>query len=64
MPDCDGLDAMLETTIDSTGVAVAPAFGSWFAELRKTQAVVMKADRQFREEQTALQKDKNKKNDG
>ena len=64
VPDYDGLDAMLETTIDSTGAAVAPAFGSWFAELRKTQAVVMKADRQFREEQTALQKDKNKKNDG
>ena len=25
MPDYDGLDAMLETTIDSTGAAVAPA---------------------------------------
>ena len=63
VPDYDGLDAMLETPIDSTGAAVAPAFGSWLAELRKTQAVVMRADRQLREEQTALQKDKNKKND-
>ena len=63
VPDYDGLDAMLETTIDSTGAAVAPAVGSRFAELRKTQAVVMKADRQSWEEQTTLQKDKNKKND-
>ena len=63
VPDYDGLDAMLETTIDSTGAAVALAVGSRFAELRKTQAVVMKADRQLREEQTTLPNDKYKKND-
>jgi hypothetical protein len=60
-PDYDGLDAMLEATIDSTGAALAPVFSSWFADVRRSQAVILKADRQFREEQAALNKTKGNK---
>ena len=55
-PDYEGLDGMLEASVDSSGVAYAPAFTSWFAEKRRSQATIMKADRQYREELVAQRK--------
>ena len=60
-PDYEGLDAMLEATIDSSGAALVPVFSGWFGDLRNSQAVVLKADRQFREEQVAQAKSKGHK---
>ena len=55
-PDFDGLDAILDTSLDASGVVIASKFMEWVGNQQKAKAVVMKADRQFAEEQEALKK--------
>ena len=55
-PDFEGLDAILDSSVDTSGAAIAPKFMAFVADIQKSQALVYKAGRLWQEEQTALKK--------
>ena len=57
-PDFEGLDALLDTSVDEGGAAVVAEFATWVAERQKAEAQTLKAGRQWRDERAA----DNKKN--
>ncbi|CAK0868029.1 unnamed protein product, partial [Prorocentrum cordatum] len=52
-PDFDGLDVVLDAAIDESGGFVLPAFDAWVGEQQRSEAAIMKAGRQWREETSA-----------
>jgi hypothetical protein len=49
-PDYEGLDAILDTAIDSSGAVVLPSISSWLAEKQRDEAFVLKQNRLWSEE--------------
>ena len=55
-PDFEGLDGILDTAMDEHGSAIVPKFIQWVGDQQRAEAQVLKAGRQWRDEQTALGK--------
>ena len=52
-PDFDGLDPILDSSVDTSGAALAPKFMEFVSDIQKSQALIYKAGRLWKEEQTA-----------
>jgi hypothetical protein len=50
VPDFGGLEDLLATPIDATGVIKAPGFSHWYSGIRRDQAQVLKQERLWAEE--------------
>ena len=61
-PDFEGLDAILDSSVDTSGAALAPKFMEFVANIQKSQALVYKAGRLWHEEQTQMNKKTNNAN--
>ena len=61
-PDFEGLDAILDSSVDTSGAALAPKFMELVANIQKSQALVYKAGRLWHEEQTQMNKKTNNAN--
>ena len=61
-PDFEGLDVLLDVTMDETGALLLPKFDKWVGELQGAEARTMKAGRLWREERAAA--DKRRKDKG
>ncbi len=57
-PDFEGLDVVLDSTIDESGALVLPGFDSWIGDQQRAEAAVLKAGRQWREENATANKKK------
>ena len=57
-PDYEGLDAILDTAIDSSGAVVLPSISSWLAEKQKDEAFILKQSRLWAEERRMSNKKK------
>jgi hypothetical protein len=55
-PDFEGLDGILDTALDERGSAIVPNFSEWIGKQQQSEAAVMKAGRQWREETASLKK--------
>ena len=55
-PDFANLDGMLSSTLDETGGVIATELDQWVAAEQKVQATIMKQNRMFDEEQSAVYK--------
>lgn len=55
-PDFEGLDAILDSSVDTSGAALAPKFMEYVSGIQKSQALIYKAGRIWNEEQAALAK--------
>ena len=53
-PDFEGLDGILDTALDERGAAIVPNFSEWIGKQQQSEAAVLKAGRQWREEQATL----------
>ncbi len=57
-PDFEGLDVVLDSTIDESGALVLPGFDTWIGDQQRAEAAVLKAGRQWREENANTRKQK------
>jgi hypothetical protein len=55
-PDFEGLDVVLDSTIDESGALVLPGFDTWVGDQQRAEAAVLKAGRQWREENATHRK--------
>ena len=56
-PDFGGLDGILDVALDEGGSAILPRFTEWVGkQQQQSEAAVLKACRQWREEQTSIKK--------
>ena len=55
-PDFEGLDGILDVALDEGGSAILPRFTDWVGKQQQAEASVLKAGRQWREEQTSIKK--------
>ena len=55
-PDFDGLDMVLDTAVDDSGALVLPTFDAWVSAQQRAEATVLKAGREWRDEQAARAK--------
>ena len=60
-PDFDGLDALLETNLKSSGAINVAGISKWFSEHQKSEAFVLKQMRLWAEEKKEANKDGKKK---
>ena len=49
-PDFEGLDGILDVALDEGGSAILPRFTEWGGKQQQSEAAVLKAGRQWREE--------------
>jgi len=61
-PDFEGLDGVLDVALDEAGSAILPRFTEWVGKQQQAEAQILKAGRQWREEQASLKK--NSRNGG
>ncbi len=55
-PDFEGLDGILDVALDEGGSAILPRFTEWVGKQQQAEASLLKAGRQWREEQTSIKK--------
>ncbi len=55
-PDFEGLDGILDVALDKGGSAILPRFTEWVGDQQQAEASILKAGRQWREEQTSIKK--------
>ena len=55
-PDFEGLDGIFDVALDEGGSAILPRFTEWVGKQQQAEASVLKAGRQWREEQTSIKK--------
>jgi len=55
-PDFEGLDGILDVALDEAGSAILPRFTEWVGKQQQAEAQILKAGRQWREEQASLKK--------
>jgi hypothetical protein len=58
----EGLDVIMDATVDEHGCAVIPEFATWVADLQRNEGKSQKAAREWREEQESLRKGADKDN--
>eukprot|EP00974_Lingulodinium_polyedra_P087629 8494473-Lingulodinium_polyedra.AAC.1 len=63
-PDFEGLDVLVATGLDELGGVTTRRFTEWVAEQQKSEAVVLKQNRLWREERDADRKKKKDKGQG
>ncbi len=55
-PDFEGLDGILDVALDEGGSAILPRFTEWVGKQQQAEASVLKAGRQWHEEQASIKK--------